>query len=457
MSRVDRSRLPEPGPDRPFRFPRMAARRLPNGLDLRAVSHHAVPLVSMVLLVPGGSSVDPPARPGLVSITSGLLDEGSRGQSAIEVADRVARIGGDLDLDVSADAVVVSLTTLDRFLDTGLDLIHEIVTAPNLAADDFNRIRNLRLERLRQMKDHAAAMAERAFADALYGTHAYGHLAVGTEESMLAMTVDDTRAMHAAVFAPAGSTLVVVGARPEGMLLDAASDAFAAWAPASSSLTVDREAARSKPHPSAHVRLGVVPRAGAPQSELRIGHVCASRSTPDYHALLVLNAILGGQFVSRLNMNLRENKGYTYGVRTGFDLRRGPGPFAVQTSVGTDVTIPAVREVLMELRDITSTRPATPEELSLAHAAVSKGYPRGFETAMQVARSVAHLALHGLPDSHFEDFVPRLLEVSGDDVTRVARQYLDLDRMTTLVVGDLDKLDGSLPELGLGPHQVLNS
>ncbi|OFW37729.1 MAG: hypothetical protein A3J29_08690 [Acidobacteria bacterium RIFCSPLOWO2_12_FULL_67_14b] len=457
MSPVDRSRLPQPGADRPFHFPRIVTRTLPNGLEVRAVTHRAVPLVSMVLLVPGGSSVDPADRHGLASITAGLLDEGSRGQSALEVADRVARIGGDLDLDVGADAVVVALTTLDRFLETGLALVHEIVTEPNLADDDFNRIRNLRIERLRQMKDHAAAMAERAFARVLYGSHAYGHLAMGTEAAMTAMTVDDTRALHAALFVPAGSTLVIAGDRSEEALLDAASGTFANWRPAASAMAVDRGAALAPPPPAPLVRLGVVPRPGAPQSELRIGHVCAPRSTPDYHALLTLNTMLGGQFVSRLNMNLREDKGYTYGVRTGFDLRKGMGPFVVQTSVGTDVTVPAIIEVLKELRDIAATRPTTPDELALARATVSKGYPRGFETAVQVARSVAQLALHGLPDSYFEDFIPRLSQVTEDEVSRVAQQYLSLDRLTAIIVGDVDKIAQSLPELGLGPHQALNT
>ncbi len=455
MSPVDRSRLPVPGPDRPFHFPRIARRTLANGLELRAVTHRAVPLVSMALLVPGGSSADPGDRPGLVSITAGLLDEGSRGESALQVADRIARIGGDLDLEVGADAVVVSLTTLDRFCETGLALVHEIVSAPNLAADDFNRIRNLRLERLRQMKDHAGAMAERAFAQALYGSHPYGHLGLGTTASLAATTVDDARLMHAALFAPAGSTLVIVGDRPAEELLDLASAAFDGWRAGPSTMVVDRAAALAPPPAMPLTRLGVVSRPGAAQSELRIGHACAPRATPDYHALLMLNTILGGQFVSRINLNLREAKGYTYGVRTGFDLRRGIGPFVMQTSVGTDVTVPAIREALTEMRDIAASRPATADELSMGFATVSKGYPRGFETATQVARSVAQLALHGLPDSYFEDFIPRLAQVTADEVSRVAGKYLDLPRMTTVIVGDLDKISGSLPDLGLGPHQVL--
>ena len=428
---------------------------LPNGLELRAVTHRSVPVAAVVLLVPGGSSVDPAESHGLVSITAGLLDEGSRGQTALEIADRVARIGGELDLEVGVDAVVVGMTTLDRFLDTGLSLVHEVVTEPNLANDDFNRTRNLRLERLRQLKDHAGAMADRAFARVVYGAHPYGHLSLGSEPSLNAITVDDARALHAAMFTPSGSTLIIVGDRTEDELLDRAAAVFESWRAPRSPLVIDRAVALAPPPAAPEVKLGVVARPGAAQSELRIGHACAARSTPDYHVLLILNTILGGDFVSRLNLNLREQKGFTYGVRTGFNLRRGIGPFAMQTSVGTDVTAPAITEAWREIRDIAASRPATPEEVALAFASVSKGYPRGFETAGQVARSVAQLALHGLPDSYFEQFVPRLSQVTAEDVAAAARRYLDPAKMTTLIVGDLDKISASLPGLELGQPKVL--
>ena len=456
MSRIDRSKLPVPVADRPFHFPRIVKRSLANGLELRAVTHRSVPVAAIVLLVPGGSSVDPPAAHGLVSITAGLLDEGSRGQSALEVADRVARIGGDLDLEVGMDALIIGLTTIDRFLEPGLAMVHEIVTEPNLANDDFNRIRNLRLERLRQMKDHAGAMADRAFARVLYGAHPYGHLSLGTEPALNALTVEDTRTLHAAMFTPAGSTLIVVGDRAEEELLDVAAATFEKWHPTASSIAIDRDVALQPPPAQPETRLATVSRPGAAQSELRIGHACAPRSTPDYPVLLILNTILGGDFVSRLNLNLREQKGFTYGVRTGFNLRRGVGPFVMQTSVGTDVTGPALEEAWREIRDIATTRPATEQEVAQAFASVSKGYPRGFETAGQVARSVAQLALHGLPDSYFEQFVPKLSQVTAADVTRAAQRYLDVEKMTTVVVGDLDKIAGSLPGLGLGPHRVLS-
>lgn len=454
---VDRTRLPLPGPDRAFHFPHIVHRTLSNGLELRAVRHSAVPIVSMVLLVPGGSSTDPADNHGLVSITAGLLDEGSGGQSALDISDRVARMGGELDIEAGMDAVVVSLTTLDRFFEDGLSLVQQMVTQPNLANDDFNRIRNLRLERLKQMKDHASAVAERAFARVVYGSHPYGHLSLGSETALTSMTADHTRALHTAMFAPAGSTLVIAGDRPEDELLDVAAKLFESWRASASTMSIDRTAAMTPPPPFPEVKLGVVNRPGAAQSELRIGHACAPRSTPDYPALLLLNSILGGDFVSRLNTNLREHKGYTYGVRTGFNLRRGIGPFVMQTSVGTDVTGPAVREALQEIHAIADARPATTEEVSIAFASLSKGYPRGFETAGQVARSVAQLALHNLPDTYFEEFVPRLAQVTAADVSAAARQYLPPEKMTTVIVGDLDKIHGSLPDLGLGPYQALTA
>jgi predicted Zn-dependent peptidase len=449
MSRVDRSTLPVPGADRPFHFPRIARRLLDNGLEVRAVRHQAVPIAAIVLLVPGGSSLDPADAHGLVSLTVGLLDEGSRGQSALEIADRVARIGGDLELEAGMDAVIAGITTLDRFLDQGLALVHEIVTEPNLADHDFTRIRDLRLERLRQMKDHAPALAERAFARVVYGAHPYGHLSLGDEQAIGAMRVDAVRDLHAAMFVPAGATLVIVGARPEEELLDRAAAAFSTWKAASSSLRLDRTAPLELPPERPSASLGVVSRPGAAQSELRVGYACARRATPDYHALLLLNTILGGDFVSRLNLNLREDKGYTYGVRTGFNLRRGIGPFAMQTSVGTDVTAAAIEQAWGEIRALATDRPATPEEVTNACATLSKGYPRGFETAAQVARSVAQLALHELPDSYFEEFVPKLSLVNAGQVTEAARKYLDLERMTTVVVGDVDKIHASLDRLGM--------
>jgi predicted Zn-dependent peptidase len=452
---VDRSKLPIPGPPRPFAFPWITRIGLDNGLDLRVVSHASVPVAAAVLLLPGGSSADAPSQAGLASLTADLLDEGSRGQSALEISDRIARMGGDLDLEVSHDATVVSLAMLDRFLDEGLALVHEICTAPNLADADFLRVRQLRLERLRQLRDHPGALADRAFAQLLYQSHPYAQPNHGTAASLGALTLEDVRRYHAAMFQPAGATLVVAANQPADALIASAAAVFGGWRADGRASTIARDRGRLEPPREPSARLAIVPRPGAAQSELRLGHVATSRRTPDYHALVLLNTVLGGQFVSRLNMNLREDKGYTYGVRTGFDLRRGDGPFVLQTSVGTEVTVPALGEALKELRAISNGRPVTSDELALAKSSVALGYPRGFETVQQIARSVAQLALHDLPDSYFEEFVPRLEAVTLDEVASAAHRHLHPDRMATVIVGDPDRVMQTVGLLGLGEPQTV--
>ena len=225
--------------------------------------------------------------------------------------------------------------------------------------------------------------------------------------------------------------------------------AFAGWRSEADveAIAVNGNAFTAPPPPS--VRVSVIHRPGAAQSELRIGHVSVPRSTADYHALLVLNLILGGQFVSRINMNLREDKGYTYGARTAFDFRRGPGPFVLQASVQSDATADAVRESLNELDAIRGDRPVTRKELEMGRAGLTRGYPRNFETADQLTRAAAQLSLYGLPDDYFTAFVPRVLSLTEADITDAARRHIDPSRLAAVIVGDRDKA-GLLDQLGLG-------
>jgi len=415
-----------------------------------------VPVVCAVLIAPGGTAADPPDRPGLAAFTADLIDEGSGGRSALDVSDDLARYGADLDIDVGPDAIALSLTTLTTYLAPAVALLAEMAIRPNLADPDIERVRKLRLERLRQLRDHAPAVAERALMRLLYRDHPYGHLGLGSETAIEATTAADIRSFHRGAFVPSGATIVIVGDAEPAELFAAVTDVFGDWETPADAPRVNRHAGLVAPPLFPERRLAVVPRAGAAQSEIRIGHVCASRDTPDYHALVLLNMILGGQFTSRVNLNLRQDKGYTYGVRTGFDLRRGLGPFALSTSVQTEVTAPAIREALREIEDIRGARPATADELSMARASVTQGYPRGFETAQQVARGVGQLALHGLSDHYFEEFVPRIEAVTLDDVGRVAAAYLDPARMVTLAVGDHQQIASTLTTLNLGEPFVLS-
>jgi predicted Zn-dependent peptidase len=200
--------------------------------------------------------------------------------------------------------------------------------------------------------------------------------------------------------------------------------------------------------------LAVVQRESAAQSELRIGQLATSRVTPDYPALLVMNAVLGGQFVSRVNLKLREEKGYTYGARTSFEWRRGISPFALQTSVHTASTADAIADSLAEIAAIGGMRPPSDEEMLLAKASLTRGYPRGFETAQQVGRSVAVLSLYALPDRYFQEFVPKVNAVTSADVVAAAARHLDPAKLTTLIVGDYSAIADSVRSLNLGEPQL---
>ena len=448
---VDRSRLPEPGPAPLFTFPSIEKSSRPNGLRVWTVQHPSVPVVTLMLLVRRGAADDPPGKEGLAALTVDMLDEGSGGRSAIQMHEALATIGAQLDADIGSDAALMSVTALSRFTAAALTLLADMVARPSLSEEDFVRVRQLRLHRLTQIRDVPGAVADRAFVRLLFGAHPYGHTPLGNEQALASLSIDDVRAFHAALLRPGDATLVAVGDCAHDTICGQVADAFAGWEGAAASGV---PAATVLPHPA---RLNVVPRPGAPQSELRLGHVAVARNTPDYHALVAANMVLGGQFVSRINMNLRTEKGITYGARTSFDFRRLPGPFALQVSVQTAATAVAIEESLGEIAAIRGPRPVTPPELALGIAALTRGYARNFETAEQVARAVTQLALYDLPDDYFAQFVPRVERVTSEDVTRVAARYLDPARLTALVVGDFDAIAPDLARLELGEPVVLPS
>jgi zinc protease len=447
----DRTRLPALTADAPFTFPEIIKGSLPNGLAVWTVQHRNIPVQTMVLLVRVGSSEDPDDRPGLASLTGDMLDEGAGDHGALELNEALARLGAQFDTEVGPDATFLTLTTLSRFRRRAFDLMSDIVARPQFSEHEFDRVRQLRMNRLRQLRDVPSAVADRTFASALYGSHPYGHLAIGTMSALDAVTLPEVVAFHRREFQPSRAVLVVVGDAPHDEIVAAANEAFSGWT--QGQLVTSPSDATSRvlqPPADPPSRLVLVDRPGAAQSELRIGHLGVSRRTADYHALVLLNLVLGGQFVSRLNMNLREHKGFTYGARSWFEFRLGPGPFQMSASVQTEVSADAIREAVAEVRTMHGDRPVTSDELDVARASLTRGYPRNFETADQVARSVAQLALYELPDDYFAVFVPRINALDLDTVRAAAERHLDADRLLTVIVGDRAKVAPALPGLGLG-------
>lgn len=449
---VDRTVLPAVGDDPRFVFPAIERHRLTNGLDVRVVTQGDLPILSLALTVPSGSSTDPDGQHGLAGVVADMVDEGTGSLDAIQVSEALAAIGGDYDVEVGADVTVFALTTLARFADRGATLLADMVTRPRLHESDFARVRQLRRDRIKQSNDVPAAVAERAFLKVLYGDHPYGHTAIGDDEALASLTLDDVAGAHRVLYRPAGSTLVVTGGLPASELRAIAERGFAGWVVEGSAPPGSAKVAPD-PAPSTP-RLALVPRPTAQQSELRIGRLAAGRRTSDYFPLIVMNAVLGGQFVSRINLKLREEKAFTYGARTGFDWRRGVAPLALYTSVHTASTAEAVADALREFDALRGERPVSVSELELAKASLTRGYPQNFQTVSQVARAVGQLALYDLPHDYFTTFGPNVHAVTVDDVTRVARAYLDPSSLSVLVVGDPSVAE-PLAALGLPPLETL--
>ena len=449
---ITRSRLPEPVRTRSFVFPPIERSTLANGLRIWTVRHDALPMVTCLLLIRRGSASDPPGKEGLAALTVDMLDEGSSGRSAIQMHEALARLGAQFDTDIGPDASALSVTMLSRNAGPALALMGDMVCCPTLSEADFLRVRQLRLHRLTQMRDVPSVVAERTFVKLLYGPHPYGHTPLGDESSLAALSVDDVRAFHENALVPPTATLIAVGDCDHDAIQRIAEQAFGSWTGTSAAGFESADAHGAQPRPS---RLSVVPRRAAPQSELRIGHVGVERNTPDYHPLVAANMVLGGQFVSRVNLNLREEKGLTYGAYTSFDFRRLPGPFSLQVSVQTAGTSRAIAESIGEIAAIRGPRPITADELPLGVAALTRGWARSFETAEQIARAAMQIALHDLPDDYFAQYVPRMEAVTPADATDAVARHVDPARLIALVVGDLEAIEPDLPALGLGEPLVL--
>lgn len=445
---VDRSALPPLGSLPPFAFPVIDKRRLASGLRVWTVEHRAVPLVCVLVLVRRGAAADPPGQEGLAAIVGDLLDEGCGDLDALALHEALGRIGAQLDTEVGSDATLLGLTMLSRFAGRGVALLADMVRRPRLDLRDFERVRDLRLNRLLQIRDMPPALADRAFTELVYGAHPYGHLPIGSEDTLRAMALESVRGFHAGAYVPANVTIIAAGDGTHAELAALVGGVFGDWAPGDGTAMDDEAVLQTPAAPDA--RLGLLNKPGAAQSELRMGHISIARSDPDYLRLLVLNMVLGGQFVSRINMNLREDKGFTYGARTGFEARRGPGPFLLQASVQSDATAEAIGESIAEITAIRGERAVTRQELETGRATLTRGYPRNFETAEQVARAAAQMALHDLPDDYYTTFVPRVLAIDEAAVTDAAARHLDPARLLTVVVGDRDRIGPTLAPLGLG-------
>ena len=443
----DRTRPPAPGPTPTLALPAVEKFTLANGLRVWLLEQHEVPLVQANLVVLSGASADVPGQFGAASLTAAMLDEGAAGKAALALADEVEFLGATLSTGASFDASTVRLSTPAAKLGEALGLMASVALTPDFPDRELERLRAERLTSLLQARDDTGALASLAFPRLLFGPeHRYGTSANGTETSIKALAVADLRTYHRSHYRPDNAVLIVVGDTTPATLRPLVEQRFGAWkadGPAAAPFPV-----RTSPQPGKR-QIYIVDKPGAAQSQIRIGLVGVPRTTPDFVALDVFNTILGGSFTSRLNTNLRETHGYSYGATSFFDMRKAAGPFLAGAGVQTDKTAEALKEFFNEFNAI--LRPVPADELARFKNYAALSFAGEFETSGQLAAKLESMAIYSLPDDVYTGYVSAVQAVTAADLTRVAKQSLLLDRLAVVVVGDRATIEAPIRAANLGP------
>jgi predicted Zn-dependent peptidase len=433
-----------------LKLPSIEKFQLSNGIPVLLIELHKVPLVQVNVVVRAGAAADPKVKAGVASLTAEMLDRGAGGRSALELSDAVDHLGADLSAAAGWDATTIGLNVPSQRFTEALALLADVVTRPAFPQEELDRVRKERLTEFLQWRDEPRSLARVAFARAVYGGHAYGRVPEGSEASVRAIERADLKAFHDSYFEPGNVTIVAAGDITPSVLQPRLEERFGAWR--GSAARPPSVAAASQVR-GRSVWLIDVP--GAAQSEIRIGRVGPPRATPDYFPLIVMNTVLGGSFTSRLNQNLREVHGYTYGAGSVLDFRLSTGPFLAAAAVQTDKTAPALSEFFKELEGI--RKPVREEELTKARNYVALRYPAGFETTGDLAGKLEEKVVYGLPDDYFTSYADRVRKVTADDVARVTAQAIDPRSIVVVIAGDRKKIEPGLRALKLGPIRVFSA
>ncbi len=445
-----RAQAPLPGPASPLMLPVPVTFHLSNGLTVYLVEQHSLPVVSANLILLCGSERNPLDRPGLASFTASMLDEGTGKRSALDIARDAEQLGASVQTGSSADMSYLSLRTLKKTLDRAFELAADVLLDPIFAEHELERVRHDRLTHILQQKDDPAILAKRTFSRAVYGSgHPYGYTEIGTEESNRAVMRDDLVRFWKAGYVPENAALVVAGDITEAELRALAEKYLSGWQGELSAVPIP------VPEGTTTNRVVVVDKPESPQTTLRLGHIGVSRANPDYVPIEVMNTALGGLFSSRINLNLREKHGYTYGASSMFVFWRGVGPFLIGTNVRSDVTAAAVTEILRELERMRTTDPSA-EELSLAKESIARSLPGQFETTPQAASTIGELFVHSLPLDHYRTLPGEIDAVEASEVRRAAETYLKPGQLVVVAVGDARVIEPQLRDLNYGPMDVLD-
>jgi len=432
---------------RTYAFPPVSTVTLPNGLTILCADLPGRPLVSASMVLPRGAADEPADAAGSAVLAARSMTEGTQRYDAVALIEASERLGATIHAEAGWDATTVGVEVPASRLEPALALLAEVLLRPTFPGEEVDRLRDERLNDLLQAQADPRRRADETFIGTIYAPGSpYHRPAGGTRPTVERLTVDDVRAAHGRILDPARATFVVAGDLGGQDVGAIAERSFGGWPiptqPGGPADIVDGPA-------SAGRVVRVVHRPGSVQTEIRIGHVGLPRRIADFHAVSVMSAILGGLFNSRLNMRLREDKGYTYGAGAGFDLRRAAGPFTARAAVNTEVTVPAIVDTIAELDRMRDTQ-VSPEELAAARDFLVGVFPLRFETAGAVVGALSGLAVHGLPLAELVDYRSAIEAVDIDAVAAAARAHLHVDRAAIVLVGDLDAFGPALEAAGLG-------
>lgn len=448
---LDRSITPPPGPLRPFEFGEIRTFTLGNGIPVLFRKTDGMPVTTVSVIQPSGAIREDAGQAGLATLTGHLLESGTDRMTAPRIAEALESLGVRLNVSTSWEVSSVDVTALTSRVGEGLDLAAHLITQSNFPESEVARLRDQQLTGILQRRADPGQLASEMSNRYIFAPDSpFSRPASGTPETVGSLTRSDVVAYHRNAFTPRGAAIVVAGNIDEEAAREVAERAFGRWdgdpPPAQAGVARPRE-------PGGQVV--IVDRPGSVQSEIRIGHIGVPRNTPDFFPLLVMNTILGGAFSSRLNLNLREKHGFTYGVSSAFVMRRQPGPFVVATAVQTEVTGAAIREIHLELNRIREETVTGPE-LTDARNYLAGTFPLRLQTTDGVASRLAELLIYDLPHSYVDEYAERVLAVSDGEVLAVARDRIHPDQMTVLVVGDAAMVRPQVEALELGPIEVVS-
>jgi zinc protease len=444
-----RKDAPKPGAEPTLHLPSPKSFTLANGMKVYLIEEHALPVLGASLVTLAGSEDNPKDKPGLAAFASRMLTEGTTTRSSTELANEIAQIGASLGSNATMDNASISVGALSNNTSSALELLSDVTLHPAFAPEEVERIRKQRLVAILQEGDQPVLSALRVGQKAVYGDQPYGFRAVGTTEAVKTISKADMTAFWSAHYTPKDAALILAGDLTEPEAKRLAEKYFGGW-----TSTGAAESSTVPAPPAAPVRTVIlVDKPGSPQTTLMAFGLGVPRNTPDYATVTELNSILGGLFSSRINMNLREKNGFTYGAFSGFSFYRGGGPFFAYAPVRTDVTAPAARELFSELTNIQTT-PATPDELKLAKDHALRSLPGSFETVGSESGLMAQLFVYNLPNDYFQKLPAAFEAVTAEAVAKAAQDYIHPQNMVVVAVGDRAKIQADLEKLNLGPIEL---